>query len=89
MKGQIKMYKNMVFHKTPYGTIRVWVYFYEKCPIITIQRIFDFLSIWGGEDKNYLENECRVMSWEMKESLTDWIKEKFQHNPDVDISGLG
>jgi hypothetical protein len=51
--------------------------------------IFDFLSIWGGSDKNYLENEKRVMSWELKDNLKDWLKEKYQYNPDVDISGLG
>ena len=84
------MIEKMIFHKTPFGTIRVWVYFPEKYPASEgIPTIFNFLSIWGGVDKTYLENEKRVMSWELKESLTDWIKEKYQYNPDVDISGLG
>lgn len=83
------MYETMTFQETPYNTIRVFVYYYEKYPDYKIDHIFNFLSIWGGEDKNYLKNERRVKSWEFPVSLRDFFKDKYQHNTDVDIKGLG
>jgi len=81
----------LVFMRTPFETIRVWMYYpiQEEDRILKSNefKLFQLLSIWGGVDKRILNGKQNEggFSWELPLSLKEYIKEKFEQYPNCKI----
>ena len=79
------MIEKMIFQKTPYHTLRVFVYGKDIEKYTNIESLFNLLSSWGGCDKK--DNDYK--SWEFTLTLTEYFKEKFMMvNFPVEFYGL-
>lgn len=76
--------QKMVVQKTPYKTVRIFVYFetYQNLLDFWVYRpIFDFYAIWGNTDKD----NTYYLSWEFNVDFYEVLFELFKTSKKVEF----
>lgn len=87
--------KEYEFLLTPYDTIRIFIklevkdgsdnealHLFKKS---RVGQMCESICLWGGADKR----EIGMISYEFPITLLEYFKDKFKHNPNANITGLG